>query len=115
MKRIVLSCGLVAVVAGAAIYSEASLAQGRNWQQSTDTQTQLWVRDKSQGAPYQATFTVTEPNGKSVTRTVQSGEGSVAAATFPRDFGVFPPLPLGKYHWTATVDGKTAASDDFNR
>jgi hypothetical protein len=27
----------------------------------------------------------------------------------------FPPLPVGKYQWTATVNGKIAAGDDFNR
>ena len=52
---------------------------------------------------------VVEPNGKSVMRMVPSGNGGVASATFPKDFGVFPPLPSGKYHWTATVNGKIAA------
>lgn len=98
-----------------AILSSPVFAQSRNWQQSTDTQTQLWVRDKNQGSPYQATFIVVEPNGKSINRTMHSGDGGVASSTFPKDFGVFPPLPSGKYHWTATVSGKIAASDDFNR
>jgi hypothetical protein len=98
-----------------AILSSSVFAQSHNWQQSTDTQTQLWVRDKNQGSPYQATFIVVEPNGKSINRTMHSGDGGVASSTFPKDFGVFPPLPSGKYHWTATVSGKIAASDDFNR
>lgn len=114
MKRIAYCLGLV-TVAYMAIPSGDALAQGRNWQQSTETQTQLWVRDKNQGSPFQATFMVIEPNGKSVTRMVPSGNGGVASSTFPKDFGVFPPLPSGKYHWTATVSGKIAASDDFNR
>lgn len=92
-----------------------AVAQERDWQQSTDTQTQLWVRDKNQGQPYQAAFMMVEPNGKSVALTVHSGNGGVASATFPKDFGVFPPLPSGKYHWTAIVSGSVVASDDFNR
>jgi len=58
---------------------------------------------------------VIEPNGRSISRTVRSGDGGITSATFPKDFGVFPPLPSGEYHWTATVSGKIAASDDFNR
>jgi hypothetical protein len=103
------------VVAFAAMSLREATAQSCNWQQSTDTQTRLWVRDKNQGLPYQATFVVVEPNRKSVALTAHSGSGVVTSVTFPRDFGVFPPLPSGKYHWTATVSGKIAASDDFNR
>lgn len=114
MRRIANFVALM-VIAFAAMPLREVRAQSRNWQQSTDTQTQLWVRDKNQGSPYQATFIVVEPNGKSINRTMHSGDGGVASSTFPKDFGVFPPLPSGKYHWTATVSGKIAASDDFNR
>ncbi|RDS81601.1 hypothetical protein DWU98_10240 [Dyella monticola] len=114
MKRLAFFLTLLAAPLAIAPFGKAG-AQSRNWQQSTDSQTQLWVRDKNQGAPYQATFIVVEPNGKSIIRAIRSGSGGAASATFPKDFGVFPPLPVGKYHWSAKVNDKIAASDDFNR
>ena len=108
------------VITVAAIYVLGMLnmvnAADRNWQQSTDTQTKLWVRDKNEGRPYEVTFKVTEPNDSSVVLKARSGDGGVAEVIFPQSFGIAGPLlPSGKYHWSAYVDGKLIASDGFGR
>jgi len=70
MKRLAYFLPLLAVPLAIVPFGKVS-AQSRNWQQSTDSQTQLWVRDKNQGSPYQATFIVVEPNGESITRAIR--------------------------------------------
>lgn len=97
------------------ISSFAAIAKDRNWQQSTETETKLWVRDKNEGAPYEATFKVTRPDGSVVIAKASSGEGGVAEIGFPSAFGSYGTPAHGTYRWEASVGGKIVASDEFGR
>lgn len=95
--------------------SFTALAKDRNWQQSTNTETKLWVRDKNEGALYEAVFKVTKPDGSVAIAKVHSGQGGVAEVSFPSAFGLYGTSAHGIYLWEASVGGKVVASDEFGR
>lgn len=95
--------------------SLTAIAKDRNWQQSTETETKLWVRDKNEGATYEAVFKVTKPDGSVVIAKAHSQQGGVAEVSFPSAFGLYGPSAHGTYQWEASVSGKVVASDEFGR
>ncbi|WP_243040548.1 hypothetical protein [Dyella sedimenti] len=95
--------------------SLAAIAKDRNWQQSTETETKLWVRDKNEGSPYEAIFKVTKPDGSVAIAKVSSGQGGVAEVSFPSAFGLYGSLAHGVYRWEASVSGRVVAADEFGR
>lgn len=97
------------------IGSFTALAKDRNWQQSTETETKLWVRDKNEGIPYEAIFKVTKPDGGVVMAKVGSAQEGVAEVSFPSAFGLYGPFTHGTYRWEALVNGKVVGSDEFER
>lgn len=109
-KALLVSLGLTL-----ALMSTLATAKERNWQQSTETETKLWVRDKGEGAPFEATFKVTKPDGSASVAKAKSGQGGVAEVSFPQTFGLYGPMAHGNYRWEATVGEKMVASDEFGR
>lgn len=103
----------IAILVGTGSF--AAIAKDRNWQQSTETETKLWVRDKNEGASYEAIFKVTKPDGSVVIAKVSSGQGGAAEVGFPSAFGLYGPSAHGTYRWEASVGGKVVASDEFGR
>lgn len=108
-----ISCARALLLA-ASFLPFAAVASERNWQQSTDTQTELWVRDKSEGPRFVVTFRVTTPEGITMDKTVESS-GGFASAKFPQVFGENTSLPHGKYKWKGLVESKPVAADEFTR
>ncbi|ULU23172.1 hypothetical protein [Dyella terrae] len=109
-KAVLVSLGLTLV-----LMSTLATAKERNWQESTETETKLWVRDKSEGAPFEATFKVTKPDGSTSVAKAKSGQGGVAEVSFPQSFGLYGPMAHGNYRWEASVDGRIVATDEFGR
>lgn len=103
-----------ALLLAASFLPFAAVASERNWQQSTDTQTELWVRDKSEGPSFVVTFRVTTPEGTTMDKTVESS-GGFASIKFPQGFGANTPLPHGIYQWKGLVGSKLVAADEFAR
>jgi hypothetical protein len=103
----------IAILVGTGSFT--ATAKDRNWQQSTETETKLWVRDKNEGSPYEAIFKVTKPDGTAIVAKVSSGQGGVAEVSFPASFGLYGPMAHGVYRWEASVGGRVVASADFGR
>lgn len=103
----------IAILVGTSSFT--AIAKNRNWQQSTETETKLWVRDKNEGTPFEVIFKVTKPDGSVVLAKVNSEQGGVAEVSFPSAFGLYGPAARGTYRWEALVGGKVVASDDFGR
>jgi hypothetical protein len=91
-----------------------SVAADRNWQQSTHTQTRLWIRDKANGPKFEVEFSVRMPDGRTVEAKAKSEDGE-AEVTFPDNFGIFGPVAHGAYKWTAQSDGALVGSDEFSQ
>lgn len=91
-----------------------SVAAGRNWQQSTHTQTRLWIRDKANGPKFEVEFSVRMPDGRMVQAKAKSEDGE-AEVTFPDNFGIFGPVAHGVYKWSAQSDGAQVGSDEFSQ
>lgn len=103
----------IAILIGSGSFTAS--AKDRNWQQSTETATKLWIRDKNEIAAYEAIFKVTSPNGSVSIAKVGSGQGGVAEVSFPSAFGLYGSLAHGVYRWEASVGGRVVAADEFGR
>lgn len=103
---------VVLAVTSLSLFLVADLTVAQTWQQSASTEVNLSVRDKyGQLGVYSVVFSVKDPSGTVISRTIRAKGDEWALARFPTDFDTY--LKSGRYTWKATITGRNVANGDF--
>lgn len=97
----------------------STLAQTRpTWQYSKTASVHLTIRDKyGVLGEYEATFTVTTPDGLKLIKTVKVQGDELGEVTFPDDFRTptqYVDIRAGRYRWECVVRGEVVTKGNFS-